>query len=65
MVLVALAVGTLWFALSGGRDLLVALALWSLIAVPLVEAGIYAAKHDWDIGRFFGGGDPYEGHEPD
>ncbi len=65
MVVVALAVGTLWFTLSGGRDLLVGLALWSLIAVPLVAAGIYAAKHDWDIGRFLGGGDPYEGHGPD
>ena len=65
MAVLALAVGSLGVALSDGGDLLVGLAIWSLFAVPLVAAGIYAAKHNWDIGRFFAGGDPYEGHGPD
>jgi len=64
MVLVVVA-GLLWIALSGGRDLLLGVAMWSLVAIPLVVAGIYFAKHDWDVGRLFGGGDPYGGHGPD
>lgn len=31
-VVIALAVATLWFTVSGGRDLLVGLALWSFVA---------------------------------
>ncbi|MCC5949428.1 MAG: hypothetical protein JJT89_13345 [Nitriliruptoraceae bacterium] len=65
IVLAAIVLGSLWIALSGDADLLLGLAMWSLVAVPLAVAGIALARHDWDVGRFFGGGDPYEGHGPD
>jgi len=64
-VLGVLAAGSLGLVVTGDGDLLVGLALWSLVAVPLVLLGIFAARHGWDVGRFLGGGDPYEGHGPD
>jgi hypothetical protein len=65
VMLLVITAGLLWIAMSGGRDLLLGLAMWSVVAIPLVAAGIYLARHDWDVGRFLGGGDPYEGHGPD
>lgn len=54
-LVVVVVAGMLWIALPGGRDLLLGIAMWSLVAIPLVAAGIYFARHDWDVGRFFGG----------
>ena len=65
VVVVVIVAGALWIGLSGGGDLLLGIAMWSLVAIPLVAMGIYFARHDWDVGRFFGGGDPYDGHGPD
>ena len=64
-LVVVVVAGALWIALPGGRDLLLGIAMWSLVAIPPVAAGIYFARHDWGVGRFFGDGDPYDGHGPD
>jgi hypothetical protein len=62
---VAAPVGLLWILLPTARDLLIGLAMLSLIAVPIVLGASFGARHDGDVGRFFGGGDPYDGHGPD
>lgn len=64
-VVLLVAAGSLWVAVSGGRDLLLGLAVWSLVAMPLVAAAIYVAKHDGGTAWYFEGGDRDEGHGPD
>lgn len=60
----AASIGLLWILLPAARDLLIGLAMLSLIAVPILLGASFGARHDGDIGRFFGGGDPYDGHGP-
>jgi hypothetical protein len=63
-VLVAASIGLLWILLPTARDLLIGLAMWSVVPVTLLLAAIFGARHFGDVGRFFGGGDPYDGHGP-
>jgi hypothetical protein len=60
----AASIGLLWILLPTARDLLIGLAMWSVVPVTLLIAAIFGARHFGDVGRFFGGDDPYDGHGP-
>jgi hypothetical protein len=62
---VAASIGLLWILVPAAHDLLIGLAMWSVVPVTLLLAAIFGAKHFGDVGRFLGGGDPYDGHGPD
>jgi hypothetical protein len=64
-VFVVASIGLLWTLLPAARELLIGLAMWSVVPVTLLLAVIFGARHFGDVGRFFGGGDPYDGHGPD
>lgn len=66
VMVVALLVGGLVLASSpDGRSVLGGIALWSLIATPIVAAGILLSKRGGGVWPFLGGSGPYEGHGPD
>lgn len=66
VVVVALLVGGLALASSpDGRNLLGGVALWSLIAAPIVAAGAFLSRRGGGVWPFLGGSGPYDGRGPD
>jgi hypothetical protein len=59
-----LAVPALYLAATGRGDLLVGLLLWSLAGLVIAAGVLATGRHGEDVGKFLGGGDPYEGHGP-
>jgi hypothetical protein len=64
-VFLAASLSLLWILRPAVRDLLVGLAMWSVVPVTLLLGAVFGARHFGDVGRFFGGGDAYDGHGPD
>jgi hypothetical protein len=65
VVLGAVASWAFWLLVAGQGDLLVGLAVWSLVAIPFAILIIALGRHSHDVGGFLGRRDLFEGHGPD